>query len=215
MSPQPSALDFSPKPLSSAKDASRTAREFSALFRHVINTTISHDHVDFMPVRQKGSWRGFTWMLTAQQSLRPVPIRLTNGTWLLAQQVLCVRKSDADGEHWLTTLLSRYQWQADPEGRDWWVRWDYRREEAEDGSPIPRERRAHIHLNGTPPGFGTELGRPFHKLHLPCRRVGIEDIAHYLIGEGGCTAISQNAEDVISEARVIFDRIQRRLPVSK
>jgi hypothetical protein len=34
----------------------------------------------------------------------PVPMELTNGTWLLAAQTLGVRESRRDGNLWLTTL---------------------------------------------------------------------------------------------------------------
>jgi hypothetical protein len=201
---------FSPEPLSSASDANKTAFAFGVLYAHVLQTTVTRDNVRTLHLERGSKWRRWKWIVSALDGLTARSFQLTNGTWLFAAQTLGVRESSLEpGNYWLTTLKYTYQWQTDADNASWIVRWCYSREDPA-GNLIPSTERGHVHVNATPAGYmGSDH---FPDLHLPAGRIGIEDLAAYLIGpEVGCSAISDKADEVIEEAREIFRTILRRV----
>ena len=128
-------------------------------------------------------------------------MKLRDGSYLLAQQILGVRESSGDGLPWLTTLAYRYQWQSGADDGTWLVRWDYSRD-----PPVPPHVNVHF-------GRGVNIGgKDSHKLHLPTGRVAIEDVVRFLAGEAGVTCNSDGWPKILDEAAAIFQRIQRREP---
>jgi Family of unknown function (DUF6516) len=127
---------------------------------------------------------------------QPLPVRLNDGGWLLAEQRVGVRESRTDGQLWLATLRYRYQWQVEEDDGTWLVRWDYLRDT---GPP-------HIHVRGG----GLESDPNFHKLHIPSRRVALEDVIRFLIDENRAMPLSDHWSEVLDAATVIFESIQRR-----
>jgi hypothetical protein len=191
-------LKYSPEPLSSAGDAERTIQEFGGLFRHVLNTTITADYVRVVPVTKRCHWNEWQWVISKSTDLgEPRPLQLKSQGWLLAEQRLGVRRSQRDNELWLTTLQYRYRWQTEEDDGTWLIRWDYL-----------RGRAAHVHVNATPSGW--RGSKDFHKLHVPTRRVAIEDIVRFLLAEGSVKRRSENWEETLEAATAIFDRIQAR-----
>jgi hypothetical protein len=192
-------LEFSPKPLSSGDQAEAIAQTFGGLYREVLNRTLTTDNVRVRPFRNGRDWTEWQWLLSKfDDSGIPLPLLLNDGGgWLLAEHRVGVRRSSTDGQLWLTTLRYRYQWQAAEDDGTWLIRWDYRR----DGGP------PHVHLHGDPPSWSAGS---FHKLHLPTRRVAIEDVARFLICEHLAKARSEHWEDTLDQAASIFERIQAR-----
>jgi hypothetical protein len=184
------------------------AYAFAALYGHVLRSTVTRDNIVTLPV-PKDDWTDFQWVISAFDEMnQPRPFELTDGTWLIAAHTVGVRESRRDGKLWLTTLRYAYQWQAEEDDGSWIIRWEYDRENIQSGELIPRERRAHLHVNATPTSF--RGSRHFPKLHLPGGRLAIEDLAYFLIHECGCSPVSANCDAVIEEARKIFAKILRR-----
>jgi hypothetical protein len=114
-----------------------------------------------------------------------------------------VRRSEADGNLWLTTLSYTYQWQATEDDGSWFVRWEYERESR---GPYPR---SHVHVNAAPAGYAA-TDKHFAKLHLPSGRVAIEHVVDFLVREHGVPTISKRWAEVLEEASRIFAQIQAR-----
>jgi hypothetical protein len=197
--PRRRVLKYSPEPLSSGDSAESTVQAFGGLFQHVLNTTITRDHIRVSPFTRGREWTDWQWVISRATDLgEPLPLSLNGSTtWLLAEQRLGVGQSSSDGQLWLTTLQYRYRWQADEDDGTWLVRWDYRRGHA-----------PHVHVNSVPQGWAA--GRHFHKLHMPTRRVAIEDVVRFLILEEIVEPRSPNWEETLEVAAAIFDRIQHR-----
>jgi hypothetical protein len=197
-------LRYSPKPLSSRNDARDRATDFGALFRHtLLNTVATHARIIVKPVWRE-PWANCTWILSAvDDENREVAFELNDGTWLFAAQTLGVRESERApaGQLWLTTLKYKYRWQADESDASWIIRWEYARTPRRANEP-----RAHLHVNAQPPAF-QQNEKAFHRLHIPAGRVGIEDVASFLLHDQGVRASSPNADEVIEEARATFRRI--------
>jgi hypothetical protein len=196
-------LEYSPKPLASADQAQEIAQRFGGLYREVLNRTVTRDSVRVKPFKEGRDWTQWHWLLSKFDDRgQPLPIALNGGAWLLAEHRIGVRESSQDQQLWLTTLRYRYQWQADEDDGTWLVRWDYRR----DGGP------PHIHLHGDPASWGRGS---FHKLHVPTRRVAIEDVVRFLLVEGAAKPLSHYWQETLDAATEIFERIQRRdTPIS-
>ncbi len=192
-------MNYSPEPLSSGDAAQATVQAFGGLFQHVLNTTITRDHVRVTPITRGRDWTQWQWIITRSTDLgEPLPLSLNgSNTWLLAEQRLAVGESSSDGQFWLTTLQYRYRWQAEEDDGTWLVRWDYR-----------RDHPPHIHVNSAPGHWSGDAH--FHKLHMPTRRVAIEDVVRFLIVEGVVSPRSHNWEETLESAATIFDRIQHR-----
>jgi hypothetical protein len=197
-------LRYSPEPLSTDNDAQRTAYDFSALFSHVLCSTVTRARIRLIPLETAADWRDWRWTISDFDAYaQPVPFQLTDRTWLFAAQVLGVRESRRDGNLWLTTLAATYQWQALEDDGSWLVRWEYERE------PSGSYPRSHVHVNATPASY--EEGRKdFHKLHLPTGRIAIENIVSFLIREQELPPVSDRWDEVLDEAEGIFARIQGR-----
>lgn len=162
-----------------------------------------------LPSGEQSDWKQSVWVVSAFDGLLPAPFELGDGTWLFAAQTLGVRESQTDGQLWLTTLGYTYQWQSDRDDGTWMVRWCYQRETAS-GTTKPAPERAHLHVNGIPSDYD-EDAKHFPKLHLPAGRIGIEDLAAFLVRECSVPARSpKNWEEVLDEARQIFAKIQAR-----
>jgi hypothetical protein len=153
-------------------------------------------------------WRRSIWVVSAFDGVVPAPFELEDGTWLFAAQTLAVRESHTDGQLWLTTLSYTYQWQSSRDDGSWIARWCYGRE-TPSGTTKPAADRAHLHVNGVPSDYAQDA-KHFPKLHLPAGRIGIEDLAAFLVREHGVPARSENWEEVLEEARQIFANIQAR-----
>jgi Family of unknown function (DUF6516) len=190
-------LEYSPKPLSSADDADRVAQQFGGLYREVLNRTVTKDNVRVKPFKEGRDWTEWRWLLSRFDDLgQPLPVKLHGGGWLLAEQRVGVRESRTDGQLWLTTLRYRYQWQEEEDDGTWLVRWDYLRH----GGP------PHLHVRGG----GLESQPNFHKLHIPTRRVAIEDVVRFLLAERHCESLTSTWSDLLDEAILIFEAIHRR-----
>lgn len=199
-------MRYSPKPLSSQSDARDRARDFGALFAHVLLQTVAPWARFVVKPVWREPWTDSTWILSAVRSDEEVAFELSDGSWLFAGQTLGVRRSDRDGNLWLTTLRYKYRWQANESDDSWLIRWDYVREPRS-----PEHPRAHVHVNAVPEHY--QAGRDaFARLHIPAGRVGIEDVAAFLLRDHGVRPVSDTSEEVIEEARLIFARIQGRLP---
>lgn len=188
-------MRYSPKPLSSQNDARDRARDFGALFQHVLLATVAPwTHIAVKPVWRR-PWEDSTWTLSTADD---GPFELSDGSWLYAGQTLGVRRSKRDGNLWLTTLRYKYRWQVSAEDDSWIIRWDYVKE--------PRavdHARAHVHINAHPEHYHATRTE-FHQLHIPAGRLGIEDIASFLLSSDlDMPPVSEDWEDVIADARLI------------
>jgi hypothetical protein len=199
MIPRPTACVYSPRPLSTRSDAFAVAREFGGLIRHVLCSTVTRTPTRLLPVESPTDWRQTEWIVSALDDRRgSVPLQLVDRTWLLVQQRLGVREKA--GEWWLTTLEHAYRWQATPDDKSWLIGWHYMRE-------APDYPRSHIHVNCAPGSY--PAGRKhFGKLHLPTRRLPLEDVLAFLINECGVPHISPNWRNILDEAARIFEQIQ-------
>ena len=107
------------------------------------------------------------------------PALLTNGMYLNVQMTLRVHHGPNAGPPRLQTLRSAFRYQAghdvdDP--RPLFV-YEYNR------SAPPRYPRCHLHVFAAPDHYTLE--RPFPRLHLPTRRITLEQIVWHLIHEHG------------------------------
>ena len=115
----------------------------------------------------------------SRSSRRGRPVRLSNGMYLNVQMTLCVNHDPDSGPPRLQTLRSAYRYQAghdldDP--KPLFV-YEYNR------SAPPSYPRCHLHVFAAPDGYALE--RPFSRLHLPTRRITLEQIVWHLIQEHG------------------------------
>ena len=87
------ALEYLPEPLSSGNNGRSTARDFGALYAHVLNSTITHDKIQTLPV-ERDDWRNSQWIVAAVgENKVPRAFPLTDGSWLFAAQTVGSRKA--------------------------------------------------------------------------------------------------------------------------
>ena len=113
----------------------------------------------------------------SRSSRRGRPARLSNGMYLNVQMTLRVNRSPNAGPPRLQTLRSAYRYQAGHDLDDPKPVFVY---EYIRGAP-PSYPRCHLHLFATPDHYPLE--RPFPRLHLPTRRITLEQVVWHLIHE--------------------------------
>ena len=108
---------------------------------------------------------------------RPVP--LSNGMYLNVQMTLRLNRTPEAGSPRVQTLRSAYRHQAGPDLDDPKPLFVY---EYDRYAPPPYPR-CHLHVFAAPKDY--ELKRSFPRLHLPTRRITLEQIVWHLIQEHG------------------------------
>ncbi|MDE2903823.1 MAG: hypothetical protein OXP73_12455 [Chloroflexota bacterium] len=111
----------------------------------------------------------------ASPSFRGRPALLSNGMYLNVQIALRVARSPAR----LETLASTFTYQAGSDLDDPRPVFEYHYQR-ESG---PEHPRCHLHIHAIPRHYTGE--RPFPRLHLPTRRITLEQIVWHLIHEHG------------------------------
>ena len=131
------------------------------------------------------------------------PVRLSNGMYLNVQMTLRVIRTPGPGAPRLETLRSAYRYQAghdldDP--KPMFV-YEYSRN-APQAYP-----RCHLHVFAAPDHYPLE--RPFPRLHLPTRRITLEQIVWHLIREHGVQPRRDDWHDVLWRHETWFRDGQR------
>lgn len=104
---------------------------------------------------------------------RPVP--LSNGMYLNVQMALQVTRNPTR----LETTAATFTYQAGADLDDPRPVFEYHYERnSQSGYP-----RCHLHVHAAPAGYA--LGKPFPRLHLPTRRITLEQVVWHLIQEHG------------------------------
>lgn len=140
------------------------------------------------------------------------PVRLRNGGFLKFEHV--VRVLDVQGParnlKKMTTLGYSYLYSTTPpEDRDWMFRYEYEVE------PLDTEARypsGHLHVNAEPNEYTrVETVKDFPLLHLPTRRLSLEEIVWHLVNEHIPTVNRKTKEqwfDFLNESKAEYeDRI--------
>jgi len=135
-----------------------------------------------------------------------IPALLTNGMYLNVQMTLRVRHDHSGGPPRLQTLRSAYRYQAghnvdDP--KPIFV-YEYNRNAA------LRYPRCHLHVFATPDHYPNET--PFARLHLPTRRITLEQIVWHLIQEHGVQPRRPDWHHVLWRHETRFRDTQRTKP---
>ena len=129
------------------------------------------------------AWLGANELVVGHQVARypylGQPVPLSNGMYVNVQMTLRVNHSPNAGPPRLQTLRAAYRYQAGhnlDNPKPLFV-YEYNR-----NAPPPYPR-CHLHVFATPDNYALE--RPFPRLHLPTRRITLEQIIWHLIHEHG------------------------------
>lgn len=137
------------------------------------------------------------------------PIRLRNGGFSKFEHV--VRVLDGRGPERnlrkMTTLGYSYQYSTtSPEDPSWALRYEYEVEPLDPGSRYPA---GHLHVNAEPGGYArVETVKDFPALHLPTRRLSVEEILWHLINEhspGTSDGDKDEWFDFLNESKVSYE----------
>ena len=140
------------------------------------------------------------------------PVKLINGGFLKFEHVVRVLE-DAGPERKLNkmaTLGYSYQYSiTSPEDPNWVFRYEY------DVEPLDTKVRypaGHLHVNAEPDEYAKiETAKNFPSLHLPTRRMSLEEIVWHLINEHSPSASNEDKEewfDLLNESKTGYeDRI--------
>jgi hypothetical protein len=135
-----------------------------------------------------------------QRTRRTSALPLGNGKYLSVLMLVRIRSG-------LVTTDARsvgYRCSDDDHGEDWIFRYEYDRRAAARGDyPYPI---AHLHVNASPVCY--EGSKPFPDLHLPTRRLSLEEIVRHLIVEHGVPTIGSREEALgfLDEQQAEFER---------
>lgn len=153
------------------------------------------------------------------------PIPLANSGFLKFEHV--VRVLDSLGPerklNKMTTLSYSYQYSAtSPEDPDWILRYEY---EVEPLNPKAKYPAGHLHVNAKPENYDrVETVKDFPSLHLPTRRLSLEEIVWHLINEhtpGISGAYKEECFELLNESktgyeeRIVTEQTPKRPPLLK
>ena len=160
-------------------------RRFDQLQRtlnQTLNRTISHARLRF----QSQSTEASVIAHRDQRSGLPSALRLGNGKCL---SILLAVRLDAGVVTTDSTSIG-YRCSESYYGADWIFRYEYERRAAATGDY--RYPVAHLHVNATPQCY--DGPKSFPSLHLPTRRLSLEEIVRYLIIEHEVPTLGPPAE---------------------
>lgn len=148
------------------------------------------------PDRARGTLGGL-----GEQGRRPVALR--DGRYLRVMVACYLDTADERGGL-LKVSESSFQYQSDPDGRDWIVRYDYMREPG--GDPHPA---AHVQVRGQLHADVLPKRRPLERVHLPTGRVSLEAVIRLLIEQFEVPPTEPPGvwRAVLSESEQAFQRI--------
>ena len=119
------------------------------------------------------------------------PVRLSNGMYLNVEMTLRVNRESDPAAAWLETTRATYTYQAsddldDPKPL---FAYEYNRDPS---FPYPR---CHLHVHAAPEHYaGSKL---FPRLHLPTRRITLEQIVWHLLQEHGVQPLRDDWHEVL------------------
>ncbi len=168
----------SPSDQRTAKDFLRRIREVSKL---VVGAKLGY------------VWTGGNVLIVGHRvkpgSRRGRPARLSNGMYLNVELTLRVNRVSEKERSLLETTRATYTYQAGDDVEDPKPVFEYQYDR-DASSPYPR---CHLHVRAAPEHY---RGKSFRRLHLPTRRVTLEQIVWHLIHEHGVQPRSQDWRDV-------------------
>ena len=138
----------------------------------------------------------------APPSYRSQPAPLSNGMYLNVQIALHVIRVPIR----LETTTATFSYQASPDLDDPRPVFDYHYER-DSGSGYPR---CHLHVHATPRHYTGQ--KPFSRLHLPTRRLTLEQIIWHLIHEHGVQPRRPDWHHVLWRHETHFRDTQRHTP---
>lgn len=129
--------------------------------------------------------------------------RLTNGMFLKVRLELQVL------EDRLPTMRASFIYQPSEAANEsnWVFRFEYVRKPQLDPQKLPYPR-SHVHINCHPQGYGGQ--KSFPDLHLPTRRVTLEQVVWHLIQEHEVKPLRKDWQEVLRRNEAEFLRIQKR-----
>ena len=136
-------------------------------------------------------------------SRRGQPVLLSNGLYLNVE--LTLRAYRRPVPH-LETIRSTYSYQAGNRPDDRLPVFSY---QFDRDTPFPYPR-CHLHVYAAPMGYA--LDRPFPRLHLPTRRITLEQVVWHLITEHGVQPRRPDWHDILWRHETHFRDTQRTQP---
>ena len=148
-------------------------------------------------------WTGADELIVGHRVARPPylgqPVRLSNGMYLNVQIALQVTRSPPR----LETMAATFTYQAGGDLDEPRPVFEYHYERnARSGYP-----RCHVHVHATPNHYTPK--RSFSRLHLPTRRLTLEQIVWHLIQEHGVQPLRDDWHAVLWRHEEWFRDIQR------
>ena len=162
-------------PTPATRSGQRAARDFLRRIREVFELVADAD----LGHARLGSDELIVGHQVARFPYRGRPAPLDNGAFLNVEMTLRLNRTPEAGSPRLQTLRSAYRYQAGPDLDDPKPLFVY---EYDRYAPPPYPR-CHLHVFAAPKDF--ELKRSFPRLHLPTRRITLEQIVWHLIQEHG------------------------------
>lgn len=153
-------------------------------------------------------WLGEDTLVVGHQvtpsSRRGRPARLSNGMYLNVQMTLQIDRESTEPPHRrLETTRATYTYQASDDLDEPIPVFSYQCDRTA-SSPYPR---CHLHVHAAPAGYA--LGKPFPRLHLPTRRISLEQVVWHLIQEHGVKPRRDDWHEVLWRHEGWFRDIQK------
>lgn len=142
----------------------------------------------------------------SRSSRRGRPVPLSNGMFLNVQMTLRVQATPNGGPPRLQTLRTAYRYQAGHDLDDPKPLFVY---EYNRNAPA-QFPRCHLHVHATP--HHDTPPKPFSRLHLPTRRITLEQIVWHLIHDHGVQPRRPDWHDILWRHETNFRDIQRTQP---
>ena len=135
------------------------------------------------------------------------PLQLNNGAYLRVSAALML-VDIGDGVRRLKVRDSSFQYQLDPDGEEWVIRYDFLR------NPRAPHPGAHVQIRGTLDEDCLPVGRPLSRIHIPTARIPIEAVIRMLVEQFqiACNEPATVWRPVFTESETLFHEIAHRPP---
>ncbi|MDE2869586.1 MAG: hypothetical protein OXR64_00125 [Chloroflexota bacterium] len=186
-------------PSQSSYSSRRVARDFLRRIREVYKLVTASELSD--------AWLGHDVLIVGHgvspSSRRGQPVLLSNGMYLNVELTLRVYRSPVPR---LETVRATYSYQAGNLPHDLRPVFSYQFDR-ETRFPYPR---CHLHVYASPTGYAQD--RAFSRLHLPTRRITLEQIVWHLIQDHGVQPRRPDWHHVLWRHETRFRDTQRTQP---
>lgn len=173
--------------------------DFQDCLNRTLNKTVSRDRLTIFGTSATAPIVAIGYQAPGARNVFS-SIRLGNNHYLSIRMDVGLARNS------VSTIATSISYRCSPEMRseDWIIRYEYERGQAEAGSyPYPV---SHLHVNAEPRWY--RGAKPFPDLHLPTRRLSLEEIIRHLIVEHDVPTLGpkQDALDFLDEQQADFER---------